>query len=145
MPDVNPPHEILTEVEVLAAADALVAAFRATDTEAYFRCFAPGATFVFHTESRRLEDRAAYEGLWAGWIADGWRVTDCVSSDPRVQVHGTTAIFTHHVRTTTSVGGTSETTSERETIVFRRAGSSIEAVHEHLSPAPEEPTEESAA
>ncbi|WP_247827265.1 nuclear transport factor 2 family protein [Arthrobacter antioxidans] len=145
MPDLNPPHEVLTEVEVLAAADVLVAAFRATDTEAYFRCFAPDATFVFHTEPRRLEDRAAYEELWAGWIADGWRVTDCISSAPRVQVFGTTAVFTHHVRTTTSVGGASETTSERETIVFRRAGSSIEAVHEHLGPAPEDTTEESAA
>ena len=145
MPDVNPPHEVLTEVEVVAAADALVTAFRATDTEAYFRCFAPDASFVFHTEPRRLEDRAAYEELWAGWIADGWRVMDCISSGPRVQVVGSTAIFTHHVRTTTSVGGATETTSERETIVFRRAGSSIEAVHEHLSPAPEDSMEESAA
>ena len=145
MPDLNPPADVLTEAEVLAAADALVDAFRATDTEAYFRCFAPGATFVFHTEPRRLEDRAAYEDLWAGWIADGWRVTDCISSGPRVQVVGTTAIFTHHVRTTTSVGGATGTTSERETIVFRRAGSSIEAVHEHLSPTPEHSMEESAA
>lgn len=145
MPDLNPPHEILTEGDVLAAAEVLVAAFRATDTEAYFGCFAPDATFVFHTEARRLEDRAAYEELWAGWIADGWRVTDCISSDPRVQVVGTAAVFTHHVRTTTSVGGASETTSERETIVFRRAGSSIEAVHEHLSPAHQDLTEESAS
>lgn len=145
MPDLNPPQEVLTDDEVLAAADALVAAFRATDTEAYFRCFAPDATFVFHPEPRRLEDRAAYEELWAGWIADGWRVTDCISSDPRVQVFGTTAVFSHHVRTTTSVGGAGETTSERETIVFRRRGSSIEAVHEHLSPAPEASMEESAA
>ncbi|MBG6225505.1 ketosteroid isomerase-like protein [Arthrobacter sp. CAN_A2] len=145
MPDLNPPDDVLTEVEVLAAAAALVAAFRATDTGAYFRCFAPDATFVFHTEPHPLEDRAAYEELWAGWIADGWRVTDCTSSGPRVQVFGATAVFTHHVRTTTSVGGASETTSERETIVFRRAGSSIEAVHEHLSPAPDDATEESAA
>ncbi|WP_434994818.1 YybH family protein [Arthrobacter sp. Ld5] len=145
MPVVDPPDETLTEGEVLTAAQALVAAFRATDTEAYFGCFAPEATFVFHTEERRLEDRAAYEELWAGWIADGWRVTDCISSDARVQLVGTTAVFTHHVRTTTSVGGASETTSERETIVFRRSGSSIDAVHEHLSPAPEDLTEESAA
>ncbi|MHA7240326.1 nuclear transport factor 2 family protein [Arthrobacter sp. TMS1-12-1] len=145
MPDLNPPDGSLTEAEVLAAADALVVAFRATDTDAYFRCFAPDASFVFHSEPRRLEDRAAYEELWAGWMADGWRVTDCISSDPRVQVFGTTAVFSHHVRTTTAVGGTSETTSERETIVFRRAGASIDAVHEHLSPAADDSTEESAA
>lgn len=129
----------LTEEDVVRAAAALVDAFRATDTEAYFACFAEDATFVFHTEGRRLESRGAYEQLWASWIEEGWRVADCSSSDPRVQLFGDVAVFTHDVSTTTSVAGVRETTQERETIVFRRSGSTLLAVHEHLSPAPDLP------
>lgn len=134
MPAHNPSHEDLTEGDVLAAADAIVAAFQATDTRAYFDCFAEDATFVFHTEERRLGSRSAYEGFWNAWLAEGWRVTECLSSNPLVQLLGATAVFTHDVRTTTTVGGTSETTHERETIVFHRRNSAIHAVHEHLSP-----------
>lgn len=126
----------LTEEDVLHAANALVEAFRATDTQAYFACFAEDATFVFHTEDRRLGSRAAYEQLWSTWLDAGWRVTDCSSSDRRVQLLGDVAVFTHDVRTTTETAGESETTRERETIVFRRSGGTITAVHEHLSPTP---------
>ena len=59
------PNENLTDDVVLTAATALVAAFRATDTRAYFDSFAEDATFVFHTEQHRLDTRAAYEQLWA--------------------------------------------------------------------------------
>ncbi|MHA7208458.1 nuclear transport factor 2 family protein [Arthrobacter sp. MDT1-65] len=138
------PNEFLTDEDVLTAATALVDAFRATDTRAYFGSFAEDATFVFHTEQRRLDSRAAYEQLWAGWLADGWRVTGCISSNPRVQLLGDTAVFTHDVRTTTSVDGVSDTTRERETIVFRRSGTAVEAVHEHLSPIPADSPEEGA-
>jgi ketosteroid isomerase-like protein len=44
--------------EVLAAADAIVAAFASTDTQAYFAGFAPDATFVFHPEAKRFDSRA---------------------------------------------------------------------------------------
>ena len=139
----------LTERDVLDAAESLIAAFRATDTAAYFGSFSADATFVFHTETRRLDSRGEYEDLWGGWLRDGWRVTECVSSDANVQVLGTAAVFTHDVRTTTSTGGVAETTHERETIVFRLSDDGgIIAVHEHLSPAPlqhPDNTEESAS
>lgn len=119
---------------MLAAADALVGAFAATDTAAYFACISPDATFVFHPEPARLDNRAAYEALWAGWLAAGWRVVSCTSTDRLVQLHGDVAVFTHSVRTTTSENGVETTTDERETIVFTRVGERLIAVHEHLSP-----------
>ena len=126
----------LTTDLVLAATDRLVAAFAATDTDAYFACFAPDATFAFHTEPDLLPDRATYERLWAEWLADGWRVESCESSDRRVQVLGDTAVLTHAVRTTVAVSGGTTTTQERESIVFVLEGDSVVAVHEHLSPVP---------
>ncbi|XBB69919.1 nuclear transport factor 2 family protein [Nocardioides sp. WV_118_6] len=130
------PRQALTEAAVLAAADHLVAAFAATDTDAYFACFAPDATFVFHTEPARLDDRAAYEALWASWLADGWQVLACASTERKVQVAGSTAIFTHTVRTTVrpAAGAAEESYAERETIVFTATGAGLVAVHEHLSP-----------
>jgi ketosteroid isomerase-like protein len=134
----------LTEEEVLKAAAGLVAAFGGTQTRAYFDCFTEDATFVFHTEARRLDSRADYEQLWAGWLDDGWRVTACVSSNQGVQLMGPVAVFTHDVHTTTSIGGVPEATQERETIVFRRLPTGILAVHEHLSPTPDDSPEKSA-
>lgn len=131
--------DALTETTVLAAADRLVAAFAATDTAAYFGSFRPDATFCFHTEKSRLDDRAAYEAIWASWLADGWRVLDCVSSDRRVQLLGETAIFTHTVRTTVrpATSAPEESYVERETIVFVDGPDGLLAVHEHLSTIPE--------
>ena len=43
-----------TADEVLAAARHLVQAFGRHDTAAYFGCFAPDATFIFHTTAARL-------------------------------------------------------------------------------------------
>lgn len=85
--------------EVSRAVAAAVDAFAATDTERYFACFAPEATFCFHTEPARLDDRAAYERLWQDWIAHGWRVRSCVSSRPHVQTFPGGAVFTHDVAT----------------------------------------------
>ena len=128
---------------VLAAASAIVDAFAATDGERYFATFAPDATFVFHTEPERLPDRAAYERLWAGWVAGGWRVVSCTSSDPLVQSFPGGAVFTHSVATTVDTGDGTESYRERETIVFRveqqatdAATPRLVAVHEHLSPTP---------
>ncbi|MBM7519499.1 YybH family protein [Nocardioides nitrophenolicus] len=131
--------DALTETAVLAAADRLVAAFAATDTAAYFASFRPDATFCFHTEPARLDDRAAYEALWASWLADGWRVLDCASSERRVQLLGESAIFTHTVRTTLrpATGVPEESSTERETIVFVAGPDGLLAVHEHLSTVPE--------
>jgi uncharacterized protein (TIGR02246 family) len=126
----------LTTDQVLTATDTLVAAFAATDTAAYFACFSPDATFVFHPEAARLDDRAAYEALWATWLESGWRVVSCISSDRLVQLVGDAAVLTHTVDTVTSEGGTETATRERESIVFALDGDRVLAVHEHLSPVP---------
>ena len=126
------------EREVLTAAAALVRAFASGDSVAYFACFAPEATFVFHTTPQRLESRTAYEALWAQWVEqDAFAVVSCASTDQRVQVLGPdAAVFTHDVATVVDVGGSREELAERETIVFVRRDGAWLAVHEHLSPAP---------
>ncbi len=119
---------------VEAAASAIVDAFAATDTDSYFAGFAPDATFLFHTEERRLEDRAAYERLWGEWLASGWRVTSCASTDRRIQVFDGGAVFSHTVDTSVQTADGPESYRERETIVFAADGDRLLAVHEHLSP-----------
>ncbi|OLP72234.1 DUF4440 domain-containing protein, partial [Salmonella enterica subsp. enterica serovar Javiana] len=125
-----------TDQEVLAAADALVSAFASGDSAAYFACFAPEATFVFHTTPQRLGSRAEYEALWAQWVEeDGFAVVSCASSDQVVQVLGPdVAVFAHDVATVVDVAGAREELAERETIVFVRRDGAWVAVHEHLSP-----------
>lgn len=121
---------------VEAAADAIIDAFAATDGERYFAGFAPDATFIFHTEPERLDDRAAYERLWADWVESGWRVSSCDSSDRRVQVSPGAAVFTHTVDTTVSTPEGPSSYRERESIVFVVDEGRLVAVHEHLSPLP---------
>lgn len=119
--------------ETLQSADAIVAAFAATDTERYFATFASDATFMFHPEPARLNSRAEYETLWKGWVKDGWRVVSCDSTDQLAQVFPGGAVFSHTVATTTEAGGQQESYTERETIVFRVDGDALLAIHEHLS------------
>jgi ketosteroid isomerase-like protein len=127
------------EAAVRRAADGLVAAFGSHDTAAYFAAFAPDATFVFHTTPERLPDRAAYERLWRRWEQeDGFHVHGCESGEAAVQVLGDAAVFVHDVTTDLELGGERETVFERETIVFQRRGSGWLAVHEHLSPRPDQ-------
>lgn len=122
--------------EVLAAADAIVEAFAATDGERYFAGFAPDASFLFHTEPARLDDRGAYEALWREWTGGGWRVLECTSSNRLVQSYPGGAVFSHDVATRVDTGDGEDAYRERETIVFRVHGDGLLAVHEHLSPAP---------
>lgn len=129
-----PTHDAVT-----AAAAEIVDAFGTTDTDRYFAAFAPDATFIFHPEPARLDDRAAYERLWAEWLAGGWRVVSCTSTDPAVQVFDGGAVFSHTVDTTVYTGEADESYRERETIVFAVAGDRLVAVHEHLSPLTESP------
>jgi ketosteroid isomerase-like protein len=122
--------------QVEAAASAIVDAFAATDGDRYFAAFAPDASFVFHSEPSRLDDRAAYERLWAEWVEGGWRVVSCTSSDRHVQSYPGGAVFTHSVDTSVETPDGGESYRERETIVFRVDGDGLSAVHEHLSPMP---------
>jgi len=131
-----------TEAEVLAAADAIIEAFAATDTDAYFAGFAPDASFVFHPEPARLNSRAEYESLWAGWLASGWRVTACSSSERLVQTFPGGAVFSHTVATSIDSADGPDSYVERESIIFRSVEDGLEAIHEHLSTVP---TEEGAA
>lgn len=126
----------LTSDQVLTATDELIAAFAANDTTAYFACFTPDATFVFHPEDSRMNDRAAYETVWASWLESGWRVVSCISSDRLVQTFGNFAVLTHTCDTVTSADGQQTTLRERESIVFVLDGDRLLAVHEHLSPMP---------
>jgi ketosteroid isomerase-like protein len=130
------PGRVPAEAEVLAAADEIVTAFAATDGERYFAGFAPEATFVFHAEPARLDERAAYERLWAEWVASGWHVLTCDSANRLVQAFPGGAVFTHDVATRVDTGDGEDAYRERETIVFRPEGHGLVAVHEHLSPAP---------
>ncbi|WP_424464366.1 YybH family protein [Pseudoclavibacter helvolus] len=122
-----------SEDAVLAAADAIIEAFAATDTDAYFAGFAADASFVFHPEPARLDTRATYEALWASWLADGWRVTSCASTDRLVQAFPGGAVFSHSVETSVETPDGPETYRERETIVFRVDDDRLLAIHEHLS------------
>jgi ketosteroid isomerase-like protein len=129
--------DLITAPEVVSAAQKLMTAFAATDTDVYFDCFAPDATFVFHSHPDRLTSRGEYRALWQDWLEEGWRVAECASSNPHIQIAGPCAVFSHDVQTVVDVAGTRETLHERETIIFTRTESgSVLAVHEHLSPAP---------
>lgn len=127
----------LTRADVEEAAARLVSAFATSNTESYFACFSPSATFIFHPEPVRLGSRDEYRTLWDGWIDAGWRVLDCRSSEQEIQLLGDTAVFTHRVNTTVQadLSGATAVSDEHETIVFTRtAKGAVVAVHEHLSP-----------
>ena len=92
-----------TTDEVLAAARHLVQAFGRHDTAAYFDCFSPDATFIFHTAPARLASRAEYQQLWRQWEdEDEFRVLSCASAQPVVQDLGEAGVFSHDV---TTMGG----------------------------------------
>lgn len=118
----------------LAAVDAIIADFGANRVAAYFAGFAPDATFLFHAEPARLESRAAYEQLWADWVAaSGFEVRGCRSTNRRIQMVGDVAVFSHDVATSVFADGELADTRERETIVMQRRAGTWVCVHEHLS------------
>ena len=127
------------QAAVIAAADAIIEAFAATDTEAYFAGFAADASFIFHPEAARLDSRGEYEALWGGWVASGWRVTSCTSTDRLVQTFPGGAVFSHTVATSIDSDEGPDSYVERESIIFRADGAQPDgliAIHEHLSTVP---------
>jgi ketosteroid isomerase-like protein len=124
--------------EVRRAADTLVAAFGRGDTDAYFACFSPDATFLFSSTEALLPSTADYRREWARWADEqGFAVLGCETGDTDVRLHGDAAVLTHRVRTTVRSDGATSVLHERETIVFARQDDGRWlAVHEHLSPAP---------
>lgn len=127
------------QAQVLEAASALVAAFAANDSDAYFAAFSADASFIFHTSEQTLPSRAAYRQLWDEWQRDGMRVLACRSLNPRVQVlDDNVALLCHDVVTRLCLGDQEVESHERETIVFRREQENAPwlACHEHLSAMP---------
>lgn len=120
--------------DVSVAATALVAAFGTHNRAEYFDAFAPSASFIFHNYEKVLESRSAYEKLWDEWVADGFKVLGCRSSNQQITMLGAdVAVFTHTVRTDLADGDGSITTGERETIIFQKIDGRWLGVHEHLS------------
>ncbi|TDW29408.1 nuclear transport factor 2 family protein [Cryobacterium psychrophilum] len=122
------------EANALAAVDAIIDNFRSHRKAAYFAGFAEDATFLFHTTPHRIDGRAGYEALWTEWETnDGFRVHDATSTNRRIQVFGSTAVFSHDVETTLETNGDILTVNERESIILERSDDAWLCVHEHLS------------
>ena len=120
--------------EALAAVDTIIANFGSHQRDAYFAGFAPEATFLFYTTPERIEYRAGYEQLWHEWERDnGFHVVSCSSSNRRIQVFGTTAVFSHDVDTVLTMDGATETVAERESIILEKRDGLWLGIHEHLS------------
>ena len=121
--------------QVLAAAAKIVADFGSHDVAAYFAGFTADSSFMFYTHTERLNNRAAYEQLWAKWESeDGFKVHGCKSTDQLVQLLGNdAAVFSHLVESQIEFAGEVSTVHERETIVFALVDAEWLAVHEHLS------------
>lgn len=122
------------EAGALAAVDAIIDNFRRHRTDAYFSGFAPDATFLFHTAPHRIDSAADYEALWSEWeTRNGFRVHDATSTNRRIQLFGSTAVFSHDVDTTLDMDGDTLILHERESIIMERRQGRWLCVHEHLS------------
>ncbi|WP_199182588.1 nuclear transport factor 2 family protein [Cryobacterium sp. N19] len=119
--------------DALAAADHIIEDFGHHHRDAYFARFSPQATFMFHNIEQRLESREEYEQLWLEWESDGFTVISCTSTNRRIQVVDSVAVFTHDVETVSEVAGERSTSQESETIVLSRTGGIWLGIHEHLS------------
>lgn len=129
------PAAAIGQDEALDCLERLVHAFSRTDTEAYFGVLDPRATFVFAGEPEPLVGRDAYRAVWDGWVASGWRVTGCESTERRVTLAGPVAVVTHRVLTSTTGPDGDQRLDERETVVVARGEDGVVRVlHEHLSP-----------
>ena len=118
----------------LAAIDEIIDDFGHHRREDYFSGFSEEATFVFHTSERRLESRAEYEAVWAGWERDnGFAVLGCASTNRRIQLLEDVAIFSHDVETRARIDGVEEVLHERESIIMQERDGQWLCIHEHLS------------
>jgi hypothetical protein len=126
------------EQGVLQAAAHLVSRFAAHDFDGYFSCFDENTVFIFHTSPNVLVSKSEYQTEWRNWEKEwGFKVKACISSNQRVQLFDSVAIFSHDVATTLNTNDGEKSFQERETIVFQQISGKWIAVHEHLSPMPE--------
>lgn len=129
------PARTISEDEAIDCLDRLVDAFARTDTASYFDVLDPRATFVFAGEPEPLVGREAYRALWDGWVASGWRVASCESTERGVTLAGPVAVLTHRVLTRTTGPDGDQRLDERESVVVARGDDGVVRVlHEHLSP-----------
>ena len=119
------------EQGVLQTAAHLVSRFAAHDFDGYFSCFDEKAVFIFHTSPNVLISKSEYKKEW------GFKVKACSSTNQRVQLFDSIAIFSHDVATTLNTNDGEKSFKERETIAFHEVSGKWIAVHEHLSPMPE--------
>ena len=123
------------EAEVEAAAVALLDAFAANDLKRYFGSFLPEASFIFPIVDHVMQSPAEYAAEWQRWVAeDDFKVTECLSFDRQIQVHGDVAIFSHRTITRSTGNSGERTLHERETIIFKKIDGVWKAAHEHVSP-----------
>ena len=122
-----------TEADALGAVDRIIDDIAHHRRDAYFAGFAPDATFLFHNVDHRLESRQAYETLWADWESEGFQVLSCSSTNRRIQLFGSIAVFSHDVETKVKLAGVAETSRERESIVLGLIDGVWLGIHEHLS------------
>lgn len=125
--------DAVNEADALGAVDRIIDNFAHHRRDAYFAGFAPDATFLFHNVDHRLESRQAYETLWADWESEGFQVLFCSSTNRRIQLFGSIAVFSHDVETNAKLAGVAETSRERETIVLGLTDGVWLGIHEHLS------------
>lgn len=126
------------EQGVLQTAAHLVSRFAAHDFDGYFSCFDENAVFIFHTSPNVLLSKSEYQKEWRTWEKEwGFKVKACSSTNQRVQLFDSIAIFSHDVATTLNTNDGEKSFKERETIVFHQVLGKWIAVHEHLSPMPE--------
>ena len=89
------------------------------------------------TDRERLDGKHACLESWARF-ANATRIHSFEVIDPRVQVHGDTAIVTYYYDMTFEMGGQTDRASGRDMFVMIRRDGKWLAVADHFSPYPEE-------
>ncbi len=133
------PESTTEKYQVLAAATHLLNVFGENQVEAYFSCFTPEATFIFHGLDYRLKSIADYRAAWDGWVRDlDLRILGATSQQQTVDfIAPGVALFTHSVQVMASTNNGIDHRRERETVVFvRQPDGHWLGVHEHLSKDP---------
>ena len=118
--------------DVIAARDAVIAAWNAGDVDAIQKHYAPG--YTRYGQGGNLL-RGAWG--WAGmktWFESGGKVAISQVRHRDVQVYGNTAIVTGYYRlNVTRPDGTSRTNTRRTTGVWVKQNGQWKAVHSHFS------------
>ena len=117
--------------DVIAAVDAVIAAWNAGDVDAVQKHYAPDLTF-FSSAGNLLEDWN-YADV-KEWFESGVKVAISPPRHREVKVYGNTAIYTCYLTITiTPPDDASSTTTRRLTTVWVKGGNQWKEVHRHGS------------